>query len=69
MENETVWLNQQQLAQLLKTSRTNIVEHIRHIYEEEEPEDEAPKKKKKKKKKVEQYNPIEKVVYSSFIIQ
>lgn len=37
--------------------------------EEDEPEDEAPKKKKKKKKKVEQYNPIEKVVYSSFIIQ
>lgn len=42
-------------------------------YEVEEPEeeaaDEAPKKKKKKKKKVEVYNPIEKVVYSSFIIQ
>lgn len=37
--------------------------------EEESPEDEPPKKKKKKKKKVEAYNPIEKVVYSSFIIQ
>lgn len=39
LENETVWLNQQQLAQLLKTSRTNIVEHIRHIYEEGELEE------------------------------
>ena len=38
--------------------------------DETEAEDEAPKKKKKKKKKkVEQFNPIEKVVYSSFIIQ
>jgi len=37
--------------------------------EEDPPEDEPPKKKKKKKKKVEAYNPIEKVVYSSFIIQ
>lgn len=39
LENETVWLNQSQLAQLLKTSRTNIVEHIRHIYEEGELEE------------------------------
>ncbi|MDE1998314.1 MAG: flagellar basal body-associated FliL family protein [Burkholderiales bacterium] len=29
----------------------------------------APKKKKRKKKKAEPYNPIEKVVYSSFIVQ
>ena len=35
-EDETVWLTQQQMAELLQTSRTNVVEHIRHIYEEGE---------------------------------
>lgn len=35
-ENETVWLTQQQMAELFNTSRTNIVEHIQHIYEEQE---------------------------------
>ncbi len=35
-EDETVWLSQQQMAELYQTSRTNIVEHIKHIYEEEE---------------------------------
>ncbi|AWB83088.1 virulence RhuM family protein [Corynebacterium liangguodongii] len=33
---ETVWLNQQQIAELFETSRTNIVEHIKHVYEEGE---------------------------------
>ena len=32
-QNETVWLTQQQMADLFQTSRTNVVEHIRHIYE------------------------------------
>ena len=32
----TVWLSQQQLADLFQTSRTNVVEHLRHIYEEGE---------------------------------
>ena len=36
MEDETVWLTQQQMAELFQTSRTNVVEYIRHIYEEEE---------------------------------
>ena len=36
LENETVWLTQQQMAELFHTSRTNVVEHIQHIYEEEE---------------------------------
>lgn len=36
LENETVWLSQQQLANLYQTSRTNIVEHIRNIYKEKE---------------------------------
>lgn len=34
--DETVWLTQQQMAELFQTSRTNVVEHIKHIYEEKE---------------------------------
>ena len=33
---ETVWLSQQQMAELYQSSRTNVVEHIKHIYEEGE---------------------------------
>lgn len=36
LENETLWLTKQQMADLYQTSRTNIVEHIKHIYEEGE---------------------------------
>ncbi len=36
IENETVWLNQSQMAELFQTSRTNVVEHIQHIYEDGE---------------------------------
>lgn len=36
LENETLWLTQQQMANLYQTSRTNVVEHIKHIYEEGE---------------------------------
>ena len=36
LEDETVWLTQQQMAELFHTSRSNIVEHIGHIYEEGE---------------------------------
>lgn len=35
-DEETVWLNQNQLAELFKGSRTNIVEHIQNIYKEGE---------------------------------
>lgn len=41
LENEDVWLSQQQMAELYQTSRTNIVEHIKHIFEEEELSEEA----------------------------
>ena len=34
--DETVWLSQPQMAELFKTSRTNIVEHIGNIYDEGE---------------------------------
>ena len=36
MEDETVWLTQAQMAELFHTSRSNVVEHIKHIYEEGE---------------------------------
>jgi hypothetical protein len=36
LEEETVWLSQQQMSELFQTSRTNVVEHIKHIYEEGE---------------------------------
>lgn len=36
IEEDTVWLNQQQMAILFQSSRTNVVEHIKHIYEEGE---------------------------------
>ena len=36
LEDETVWLSQQQMADLFSTSRTNIIEHINNIYEERE---------------------------------
>ena len=41
MENDTVWLSQQQMADLYQTSRTNVVEHIKHIYEENELDEES----------------------------
>lgn len=34
--DDTVWLSQQQMAELFQSSRTNIVEHIQNIYAEGE---------------------------------
>ena len=39
--DETVWLTQQQLCNLYQTSKSNISEHIKHIFEEGELEPEA----------------------------
>ena len=36
VQNGTVWLSQQQMAELFNTSRTNVIEHINNIYLEEE---------------------------------
>lgn len=33
---ETAWLSQQQMAELYQTARSNVVEHIKHIYEDGE---------------------------------
>jgi len=40
-EADTVWLSQQQIAELFGSSRTNIVEHIQHVYEEGELDESA----------------------------
>ncbi len=32
VQSETVWLSQQQMAELFNTSRTNVIEHINNIY-------------------------------------
>ena len=36
MKDDTVWLSQQQMAELFNSSRTNIIEHINNIYFDEE---------------------------------
>ncbi len=35
-ENETVWLNQSQMAELFQTTQQNVSLHVRNIYEEGE---------------------------------
>ena len=34
LENETVWLSQSQLVDLYQTSKSNISEHIKNIFNE-----------------------------------
>lgn len=34
IEDDTVWLTQQQLTELYQCSKSNISEHIKHIFEE-----------------------------------
>lgn len=41
LEDETVWLNQNQLETLFQTDRTSIVKHIKNIYESGELSEEA----------------------------
>ena len=41
LEDENVWLTQQQMAELFQSARTNVVEHIKHIYEEGELDENA----------------------------
>ena len=40
-EDETVWLTQAQLCDLYQTSKSNISEHIKHIFEEGELEEDS----------------------------
>lgn len=41
LEDETVWLTHAQLCELCQTSKSNISEHINHIFEEGELEENA----------------------------
>ncbi len=41
MQDETVWLTQQQLAELYQSSKSNVSEHIKHIFEEGELDEES----------------------------
>jgi hypothetical protein len=36
LQEENIWLSQQQIAELFQSSRTNVVEHIKNIYNEGE---------------------------------
>lgn len=36
LDADTAWLSQQQIADLFQSSRTNVVEHIRNVYDEGE---------------------------------
>ena len=39
LEDETVWLTQAQMVDLFKSSKANISEHIKNIYEQQELEE------------------------------
>ena len=36
LEDETLWLTQAQMCELYQTSKSNVSEHIKHIFEEKE---------------------------------
>lgn len=39
LSGETMWLTQQQMAELFRTTRQNVVQHVRNIYDEGELEE------------------------------
>ena len=41
LEEETLWLTQTQMCELYQTSKSNVSEHIKHIFEEEELNEES----------------------------
>lgn len=41
LEDETMWLTQAQLCDLYQTSKSNVSEHISHIFEEGELDEES----------------------------
>ena len=45
LEDNTVWLNQEQLVKLYNSSKSNISEHIKHILEDSELEEKATVRK------------------------
>ena len=62
---ETMWLTQQQLCDLYQTSKSNVSEHIKHIFEDGELEEDSVVRKfrtvqiegiRKVEREVEHYN-------------
>ena len=45
LENETIWMTQAQLVELYSSSKANVSEHIKHIFEEGELDAEATVRK------------------------
>ena len=45
LEEETLWLTQTQMCELYQTSKSNVSEHIKHIFEEGELAKEATVRK------------------------
>ena len=45
LEGETVWLTQQQLAELFDTTRENITQHVGNIFKDEELVEDSVRKK------------------------
>ena len=45
LEEDTLWLTQIQMCELYQTSKSNVSEHIKHIFEEEELTKEATVRK------------------------
>ena len=41
LEEETLWLTQAQMCELYQTSKSNVSEHIKHIFEEGELQEKA----------------------------
>ena len=41
LEDETLWLTQAQMCELYQTSKSNVSEHIKHIFEEGELDEES----------------------------
>ena len=41
LEEDTLWLTQAQMCELYQTSKSNVSEHIKHIFEERELQEEA----------------------------
>ena len=41
LEEETLWLSQAQMCELYQTSKSNVSEHIKHIFKEGELQEEA----------------------------
>lgn len=68
LENETMWLNQYQLADLFQTDRTSIVRHIRNIYSTNELSEEATSQNYVKTKQEGKRTVTRNIIYYNFIM-